>query len=49
MLHPQLFRVYLIVETTILSLHIATLLLTCMLYIQEALQLIAQMEPALVA
>lgn len=44
-LHPLLTRVYLIMESTILSLHTATLLLTCVLYIQEAILLATQMEP----
>ena len=48
-LQPRIFRVYLIVESSILSLHIATLLLTCMMYIEEALQLATQMEPEIVA
>lgn len=48
-LHPLLFRAFLIVESALLSLHPAALLLTCMLYIQEAVLLASQMEPAIVA
>jgi len=46
-LHPLLIKVYLIAEPALLSLHIATLLLTCMLYIQEAILLATQTEPEL--
>jgi hypothetical protein len=47
--HPILFRVYLIVELTLISLHPTTFLLTCMLYIQEAILLASHMEPAIIA
>jgi hypothetical protein len=47
--HPLLYRVYVIMESALLPLHPVTLLLTCMLYIQEAILLASQMEPAIVA
>jgi uncharacterized membrane protein len=47
--HPLLYRVYVIMELALLPLHTATLLLMCMLYIQEAILLASQMEPAIVA
>ena len=42
-LHPLLIRVYLIVELALLSLHPAALLLTCLLYIQEAILLATEL------
>lgn len=48
-LHPILPRVYLIVESALVSLHPTTLLLACLLYIQEVILLASQMEPAIVA
>ena len=48
-LHPILPRVYLIVESASVSLHPTTLLLACLLYIQEVILLASQMEPAIVA
>ena len=49
MRHPLLIRVYLILEAALLSLHTATLLLMCILYIREAILLATQMEPERIA
>ena len=48
-LHPLLARVFLILESALLSLHTATLLLTFVLYIQEVITLVTQTEPVTIA
>ena len=44
-LHPLLTKVYPIIESALLSLHITTLFVACTLYAQEAFVLATQMDP----